>query len=133
MDKLEDLSDRESEAWVDVPVVSDVTDVPLCPSSVVTEFCDGFSCCSDWEFVELQSFSLSKKRSLYCTVAQEEMRYESSQAKAPPLSRRRMIPTSPMQSSYSSFDEKHSEVEDQIWSAHDRAVIARTKRYLEVI
>ena len=41
--------------------VTDVTDVPVSPSSVVTEFCDGFSFCSDWEFVEPQSFSFSKK------------------------------------------------------------------------
>ena len=59
MDKPEDLSDRESEAWVVVPVVLDVTDVPVSPSSVVNEFCDGFSCCSDWDFVEPQSFSFS--------------------------------------------------------------------------
>ena len=32
-------------------VVPDVTDMPVSPSSVVTEFCDGFSCCSEWEFV----------------------------------------------------------------------------------
>ena len=32
---------------MDVPVVPDVTDVLVSPSSVVTEFCDGFSCCSD--------------------------------------------------------------------------------------
>ena len=44
-----------------VPGVTDVTDVPMCPSSVVTEFCDGFSYCSGWELVEPQSFSFSKK------------------------------------------------------------------------
>ena len=76
MDKLEDLSDREFEAWVEVLVVLDVTDVLVSPSSVVTEFCDGFSCCPDCELVEPQSFSFSKKRSLYCTVTQEEMRYK---------------------------------------------------------
>ena len=43
LDKPEDLSDRESEAWVVVLVVPDVTDVLVSPSSVVTEFCDGFS------------------------------------------------------------------------------------------
>ena len=46
-----------------VPVVPGVTDVPVFPSSVVTDFCDGFSCCSDWEFVVPHTFSLSKKRS----------------------------------------------------------------------
>ena len=32
LDKTEDLSERESEAWVVVPVVLDVTDVPVSPS-----------------------------------------------------------------------------------------------------
>ena len=56
LDKPEDLSDRESEAWVVVLVVLDVMDVLVSFFSVVTEFCDGFSCCSDWEFVESHSF-----------------------------------------------------------------------------
>ena len=42
--------------------VLEVLDVLVSPSSVVTKFCDGFSCCSDWDFVEPQSFSFSKKR-----------------------------------------------------------------------
>ena len=46
LDKPEDLSDRESEAWVVVLVVLDVTDVLVSPS-VVTEFCDGVCCFSD--------------------------------------------------------------------------------------
>ena len=52
LDETDDLSDRESEAWVVLPVVPDVTDMPVSPSCVVTGFCDGFSCCSDWDFVE---------------------------------------------------------------------------------
>ena len=40
-----------------VRVVPDVTDVLVSPSSVVTEFCDVSSMCSDREFVESQSFS----------------------------------------------------------------------------
>ena len=55
-----------------MPVMPDVTDVPVSPSSVVTEFSDGFSCCLDWEFVETQSFSFSQS----CTVTQEEMWFE---------------------------------------------------------
>ena len=53
--------------------------------------------------------------------------------KAPPLSRRRMIPPTPLQNSYSSFEEEqgHFEVEDQMWSARDRTIIAKTKQYLE--
>ena len=60
MEEPEDLSDCEPASCAHVRVVLDVTDVPVSPSSVVTEFCDGFSCCSDWEFVELQSFAFSK-------------------------------------------------------------------------
>ena len=118
LDKPNNLSDRESEVW---GVVPDVTDVLVSNSCVVTDFCDGFSCCSDWEFVEPPSFSFSKKRAHYGTVTQEEMRNESSQVKAPPLSRRRMLPPTPLQNSYSSFEEEqeHFEVEDQIWSARD--------------
>ena len=60
LEKTEDLSDRESEAWADVLVVLEVTDVLVSLSSVVTELCDVFSCCSDWEFVEPQSFPSPK-------------------------------------------------------------------------
>ena len=74
MDKLEDLSDCELEAWVVVLVVLGVTDVPVSP--VVTEFCDGAHS---------------------CTVTQEEMRFAEPQVKAPPLSRRRMMPPTPLQ------------------------------------
>ena len=133
MEKPEDLSECEPEARLDMSVVLDVPDVPVSPSSVVTEFCDVFSFCSDWEFVEPQSFSRSKKRAHSGTVTQEEMRFEDSQVKAPPLSLRRMMPPTPLQNSYSSLEEEqeHFEVEDQIWSARDRTVIARTKQYLE--
>ena len=79
LDKPEDLSVRESEAWVVVPVVPDVTDLLVSPASVVTEFCDGSSCCPDWELVEPQSLSFSKKRA-HCTVWQEEMKSESASA-----------------------------------------------------
>ena len=48
----EDLTDCEPDIRVDVSVVLDVTDVPVSPSSVVTEFCEVSSCCSDWEDVE---------------------------------------------------------------------------------
>ena len=107
--------------------------VLVSPSSVVTEFCDGFSCCSDWEDVEPQSFSFSRRRAHCCTSTQEEMRYESSQVKGPPLSRRRMRPPTPLQNSNDTFEEEqgHFEVEDQMWSARERTSIARTKQYLE--
>ena len=130
LEKPEDWSDFEPDTRVDV--VLGVTDVPVSPSSVVTEFCDGFSCCSDLEYVEPQSFSFSKKRAHYCTITQEEM-YESTQVNAPPLSRRRMRPPTPLQNSNSSFEEEQGrfEVEDQMWSARERTIIARAKRYLE--
>ena len=62
----EGLSDCEPEARVDVSVVL------VSPSSVVTEFCDGCSFCSDCGFVEPQSFSFSKKRAHSWTVTQEK-------------------------------------------------------------
>ena len=99
MEKPEDLSDCEPETRVDVSVVPDVTDVNVSPCSEVTAFRDGFSFCSAWESVEPQSFSFSKKRAHSWTVKQEEMRFEGSQAKAPPLSRRSMMPSTPLQNS----------------------------------
>ena len=123
LEKPEDLSDCEPETRVDVTVVLDVTLVPVSPSSVVTEHFEGVSLDSDWEFVEPQSFSFST-----CTVTQEEMRFKGSQVKAPPLSRRRMMPPTPLHDSSSSLEEEqgHLEVEDQIWGALDRTVVART-------
>ena len=56
-----DLSDREPEPCAHVRVVPDVTDVPVSPSSVVTELCEVSWCCSNWEDVIPQSFSFSKK------------------------------------------------------------------------
>ena len=131
LDKPEDMSDCEPETRVDVP---DVADVPVSPSLVVTEFCDGCSCCSDREFVEPHSFSFSKKRAHSWTVTQEEMRCEVSQVKAPPLSgKRMMLPLHHGQIRIRRLKRSRSrfEVQDQIWSARDRTVIARTKQYLE--
>ena len=114
-------------------MVPDATDVLVSPFSLVTEFCEFFaSCCSDWEDVVPQSFSFSKKRAHCCTRTQED-EVDSPQIKVLPLSRRRMRPPTPMQSSYSSFEEEQERfvVEVQMWSARDRTVIARTKQYLE--
>ena len=66
-----------------VPVMMDVL---VSPSSVVTEFCDCSSLGSDWETVEPQSLSFSKKCLFVGTDFKEEMRYEGSPVKAPPLS-----------------------------------------------
>ena len=85
MEEPEDLSDRGPVScelvWV-VPDASDVIDVPVSPSSVVTEPCDVSSGSLIWEFVEPQSFSFSRQR--IWTTMQEEMRYDDSPAKAPP-------------------------------------------------
>ena len=64
-DPLDDFkcwSGCEPDSRARVRKVPDVNDVLVSPSSVVTELCDVSSCCSDWEFVEPQSFSFSKKR-----------------------------------------------------------------------
>ena len=59
------------------------------------------------------------------------MRYEA-QVKAPPMSRRRMMPPTRLQNAYASFEEEqgHFEVEDQMWSARERTIIASTNQYL---
>ena len=72
MEKLENWSDCEPDSRARVTDVPDVTDVFVSTSSVVTEFCDVSSSCSDWEFVEPQSFSFSRKRAHSWTVTQEE-------------------------------------------------------------
>ena len=92
----------------------------------MTEVCDG-------ELVELQSFSFSKKRAHSWTVPQEEMRYGSSSAEAFPPSRRRMMQLTPVHRSHSLYEERQRqiEVEDQIWSARDRTIIAQIEQYLE--
>ena len=59
-----DLLDCDRGTRMEGPVVLVVTYVPVSSSSVVTEFCDEVSRDSDWEFVDPQSSSFSKKRSL---------------------------------------------------------------------
>ena len=60
------------------------------------------------------------------------MRYEGAQVKAPPMSRRRMMPPTRLQNAYASFEEEqgHFEVEYQMWSARERTIIASTNQYL---
>ena len=62
------------------------------PSSAVAEMCEGVSSDSDWEYVEPQSFSFSRKRSIVRVENQEDMSYEGTPVKAPPTSGRRMMP-----------------------------------------
>ena len=61
------------------------------------------------------------------------MRYEGSPVIAPPLSKRRMTPPTPLQNSYASFEGEQGsyEVEGPGRSARERTIIARTKQYLE--
>ena len=80
-------------------VVLVVTDALVSLSSVVTEFCDDVSVESEWEFVEPQSFSLTKKRSLDRAV------------KAPLPSNRRMMPPTPQQSSSTPVEEMQWQTE----------------------
>ena len=51
------------------------------------------------------------------------MRYAGLQGKAPPLSRRRMIPPTPLQNSFASFEEEQgsNEVEGRGWSTRERS------------
>ena len=128
------VSDCDSEAGTSVPVVPVVLVVPVSPSSVVTEVCDGFSLDSDWEFVEPQSFSFSQKRSSVLEENPGEMGYEGSPVKAPPPSRRRIIPPTPKGGSDSSVEETQWQIEvDQIWNSHGRTVIAKMAQYFEKV
>ena len=56
LENLDDSSDCELVSCELVRVVRDVIDVLVSLSSVVTELCEVSSLCSDWEFVEPQSF-----------------------------------------------------------------------------
>ena len=62
MKEFETWSDSEPDSRARVCMVPDVTDVPVSPSSVVSELCDVSSCCSDGKFVEPQSLSSPKSR-----------------------------------------------------------------------
>ena len=110
-------------------MVPDVSVVLVSPPSVVTECFGDVSLDSDWELVQPQSSSLSKKRAYFWTVSQ----YESSPVQAPPQSSRMMPPT-PQQSSPSSIEERQWQIEeDQIWNARDRTVIAGMEQHLEKV
>ena len=93
---------------------------------------------SDWESVEPQSFSFSKKRQAACVENQEGMSSEGTPVKAPPASRRKIMPPTPQQSLQSSSEatQLQTEVEDQEfegehrWTARDRTVVARMEQYL---
>ena len=60
-------------------------------------------------------------------------RHEGSPAIAPPLSRRRMTPPTPVKNSYTSFVRDHGRYEEEGrgWNARERTIIARTRQFLE--
>ena len=58
------------------------TDVLVSPSSVVTDCYEDVSLDSDWEFVEPQSFSSSKKRLIAWVENHEDMSYERGASKS---------------------------------------------------
>ena len=136
-----DLSGCAPEVSSGVLVATDVLDFP---SSLVV-MSEAFLSDSDWEIVEPQSFSFSKKRHAVCVENQEDMNYEGTPVKAPPASRRKIMPHTPQQSLQPSIEAMHlqTEEEDQEscscemefegehrWTARDRTVIARMEQYL---
>ena len=92
--------------------------------SVVTVMCGGVPSDSEWDFVEVQSFSFSKKRNFACVEDQEDMNHEGTPVKAPPCPQRRMRTPLPQQSSFSSMENGSP------WSAHERTAIARMEHYV---
>ena len=82
-----------SEVSSGVPVVSDVI-----PSSSLVVMSEALLSDSDWEIVEQQSFSFSRKRQAVCVENQEDMNYDGTPVKAPLASRRKIMPPTPQQS-----------------------------------
>ena len=60
----------------------DVTDVPVSPSSVVTELCGASPCFSDWGLAEPQSFFFLQKACtlLYSDAGRDEVRRFTSES-----------------------------------------------------
>ena len=78
-----------------VPAVTDVV-VSL---SFVVIVSDGVLSASDCECFVPQSFPFSNTCSIVCVENKENMSYEGTPVKAPPNTRRRMMPPTPQQSS----------------------------------
>ena len=84
LEKPEDLSDCEPDTREHVRVVPDVTHVPVSPSSVVTEFCEVLSLCSDWEdFVPQSFFFLQKASTLLYKYARRDEVLKAHKGKRP--------------------------------------------------
>ena len=98
-----------------------VTDVLASPFSAVVVMSEAVLLDSDREVVEPHSFSFSRKRGAVCVENQENMSYEGRPVKAPPASRRKIMPPTPQQSSQSSIEavQWQTEVEDQESGSHE--------------
>ena len=88
----------------EVSPVRDVIVVLVSPSSVVTGLFEDVSLDYDWEFVQPQSFSFSKKRSVVLEENREEMSYEGTP----------VLPPTPQQGSYSSKMENYLDKSDDM-------------------
>ena len=86
--------------------------------------CEGVRSDSEWDFVEPQSFSFSKKRKFVCVERQEDMHYEGTLVKALPCPERRMRTPLPQQSSFLTMEEGSP------WSAQERSAVARMEQYV---
>ena len=113
------------------------TDVLLLPSSSVVVMSEALLSDSDWENVEPQSFSFSRKRQAVCVENEEGMNFDGMSVKAPPASRRKIMPPTPQQQSSIEAMQLLMEVEDQESgscemqrTARDRTVIAKMEQYL---
>ena len=124
----------DSGTWTGLPVV---TDVCVSTSSAVGEMCEDVSSDPDWEFVGPQSFLSAKKRPFSCLENPGEMIYEGMAVKAPPCTRRRIMPPTPQQNTHSSANEKQWQVDLEaqrsIWSTRERTAVAGTENYLELL
>ena len=115
------------------------------PTSAVVVRSEPLVSDSDWEVVEPQSFSFSRKRRAVCVENQENMSCEGTRVKAPLPSSRKIMPPTPQQGSQSPIEamQWQTEVEDKEggsyekefegehrWTACHKRVIARTEQYL---
>ena len=91
-------------------------------------------------------FFLSRKRQAFCVEGREDLNCERTPVKAPPASRRKVMPHPPQQGRQPSNEamQLHMEVDDQEncscgmeyegerrWTARDRVVITRMEQYLD--
>ena len=59
---------------------------------------------SDWEVVEPQSCSFSRKHEAFSVETQEDMNHDGTPVKAPSTSRRKMMPPTPQESPQPSIE-----------------------------